>query len=276
MLSGRRSRRVVPARRSLVAPLRAAGDGRRAAGDHLRQRRQPAGRACERPRARDCGAHRARRRTLARGSAAADRDVAAVARSAARSACSSPRGAATCCSAMFTGGAAIIDLDTRFDWRVLLFAVSVTMICGLAAGILPALRSTRIAPTEAIKAQARQVGHAGGRRGALVGKSLVTAQMAFCLLLLVVAGLFIRSMQALVAHRRRLRSRSPARGADGRAQHGLLGRAASGAVRPRARAPPAHPWRGVGQPVAQRSARHVLARQQPDRSRAIRRRRTNG
>ena len=99
---------------------------------------------------------------------------------------------------MFTGDAAIIDLDIRFDWRVLLFAVTLTMICGLAAGILPALRSTRIAPTEAIKAQARQVGHAGGRRGALVGKSLVTAQMAFCLLLLVVAGLFIRSMQALV------------------------------------------------------------------------------
>ena len=99
---------------------------------------------------------------------------------------------------MFTGGAAIIDLDIRFDWRVLLFAVTLTMICGLAAGILPALRSTRIAPTEAIKAQSRQVGHAGGRRGALVGKSLVTAQMAFCLLLLVVAGLFIRSMQALV------------------------------------------------------------------------------
>ncbi len=98
---------------------------------------------------------------------------------------------------LFTGGAAIIDLDTSFDWRVLLFAVSLTVICGLAAGILPALRSARIEPTDAIKAQARQVGHAGGRRGAVVGKSLVTAQMAFCLLLLVVAGLFMRSMQAL-------------------------------------------------------------------------------
>jgi predicted permease len=98
---------------------------------------------------------------------------------------------------MFTGAAATIDLDTSFDWRVLLFAVALTMVCGLLAGILPALRSTRVAPTDAIKAQARQVGHAGGRRGAVVGKSLVAAQMAFCLLLLVVAGLFVRSMQAL-------------------------------------------------------------------------------
>jgi predicted permease len=98
---------------------------------------------------------------------------------------------------LFTGGSAIIDLDIRFDWRVLLFAVTLTMICGVLSGILPALRSTRIAPTDVIKAQSRQVGDAGGRRGALIGKSLVAAQMAFCLLLLVVAGLFIRSMQAL-------------------------------------------------------------------------------
>jgi predicted permease len=99
---------------------------------------------------------------------------------------------------LFTGGVATIDLDTSFDWRVLLFIVSLTIICGVAAGILPALRSTRVAPTDAIKAQARQVGHAGGRRGALVGKTLVAAQMAFCLLLLVVAGLFVRSMQSLM------------------------------------------------------------------------------
>ncbi len=41
------------------------------------------------------------------------------------------------------------------------------------------------------------MGDAAGRGGALVGKSLVAAQMAFCLLLLVVAGLFMRSMQSL-------------------------------------------------------------------------------
>ena len=193
----RRPRRVVPARRSLVAPVRAAGDGRRAAGDHLRQRGQPAGRARERARARDCRTHRARRRTLARRPAAARGNDDAVVVGGALGLLVAAWGRDLLLS-MFTGGAAIIDLDTSFDWRVLLFAVSVTMVCGLAAGILPALRSTRVAPTDAIKAQARQVGHAGGRRGAVVGKSLVAAQMAFCLLLLVVAGLFVRSMQALM------------------------------------------------------------------------------
>jgi predicted permease len=98
---------------------------------------------------------------------------------------------------MFTGGATTIDLDTRFDWRVLLFTVLLTTVCGVAAGILPALRSTRVAPTDAIKTQSRQVGYAGGRR-AVAAKMLVAVQMAFCLLLLVVAGLFIRSIQALM------------------------------------------------------------------------------
>ena len=165
---------------------------------------------------------------------------------------------------MFTGGAAIIDLDTRFDWRVLLFAVSVTMICGLAAGILPALRSTRVAPTDAIKAQARQVGHAGGRRGAIVGKSLVAAQMAFCLLLLVVAGLFVRSMQSLMQtdvgfdRDRLLVARMDVR------SMGYTNDRAAGALRSRARAAPADSGSGLGQPVAQRAARHVVAGQQPD------------
>jgi predicted permease len=101
--------------------------------------------------------------------------------------------------AMFTGGASTIDLDITFDWRVLGFTVALTMICGLLSAVLPALRTTRVAPTDVIKTQARQVGHPGGRRGALVGKSLVAAQMAFCLLMLVLAGLFIRSMQALAS-----------------------------------------------------------------------------
>ena len=166
---------------------------------------------------------------------------------------------------MFTGGAAIIDLDTRFDWRVLLFAVALTMVCGLAAGILPALRSTRIAPTDAIKAQARQVGHAGGRRGALVGKSLVAAQMAFCLLLLVVAGLFIRSMQALVQtdvgfdRDRLLVARMDVRsmGYANEQRQALYDRVLE-------RASP-HSRRRLGERVAQRTARHVVARQQPDR-----------
>ncbi|HJR58052.1 MAG TPA: ABC transporter permease [Vicinamibacterales bacterium] len=96
---------------------------------------------------------------------------------------------------MFSGSA-IIDLDTAFDWRVLAFAFAVTLVTGVAAGVGPALRGTRVSLAEGIKTQSRSVG--AGRRGALVGKSLVAAQIAFCLLLLVIAALFTRSMESLL------------------------------------------------------------------------------
>jgi predicted permease len=90
-----------------------------------------------------------------------------------------------------------IDLDTAFDWRVLGFAVGLTTIAGVAAGLGPAIRSTRIPLAEAMKAQSRSVG-VTGVRGARVGRILVAAQIAFCLLLLVLAGLFSRSMRSLM------------------------------------------------------------------------------
>jgi predicted permease len=99
---------------------------------------------------------------------------------------------------MFAQGASVVDLDPAFDPRVLVFALAVTVLAGIAAGLVPALRATRVTPTDALKTEARQVGAGGGRRGARLGKVLVTAQIAFCLLLLVVAGLFVRSMQSLL------------------------------------------------------------------------------
>jgi predicted permease len=100
--------------------------------------------------------------------------------------------------AMFVRGATVIDLDTGFDWRVLAFAVAITAVSGLLAGIGPALRGTRVPLAESMKGEGRTVGGDGGRRGQLVGKALVATQIAFCLLLLVLAVLFTRSMRSLL------------------------------------------------------------------------------
>ena len=90
------------------------------------------------------------------------------------------------------------DLNTSLDWRVLAFSAAVSTITGVACGLLPALRVTRVAVAESLKDQSRgAVGAEGGRRGLTFGKALVAAQMAFCLLLLVVAGLFGRSLRSL-------------------------------------------------------------------------------
>src|SRR6185503_2872280 len=91
-----------------------------------------------------------------------------------------------------------VDLNTGVDWRVLAFATTASILTGLLCGVLPAIRGTRVAVAESLKQEGRgAVGAEGGRRGMLVGKALVAAQMAFCLLLLVVAGLFARSLRSL-------------------------------------------------------------------------------
>ena len=67
---------------------------------------------------------------------------------------------------------------------------------GLACGLLPAFRGTRVPVSESLKLQSRAVGLVS-RRTLLAGRALVAAQMAFCLLLLIVAGLFVRSLRVL-------------------------------------------------------------------------------
>ena len=82
-----------------------------------------------------------------------------------------------------------LAFDPRVDWRVLAFALVISLVTGLAAGLVPALQSTRPALVPALKLEA---GHAG-RRQRLRG-ALLVSQLAFSMLLLVVAGLFARAL----------------------------------------------------------------------------------
>ena len=90
-----------------------------------------------------------------------------------------------------------LDLDTGLDGRVLGFSLAVSTLTGIGCGVLPAFRGTRVPVAEALKQEGRGAVTEGGRRGVLIGKALVAVQMAFCLLLLVVAGLFTRSLRGL-------------------------------------------------------------------------------
>ena len=97
---------------------------------------------------------------------------------------------------LFVPGSTTIDLDTGVDWRVLGFVVGVSVATGIAAGLAPAIRGSRIALADSLKQHSRAAG-TGGRRAMMTGRALVAAQMAFSLLLLIVAGLFGRSLQSL-------------------------------------------------------------------------------
>ena len=81
-----------------------------------------------------------------------------------------------------------LAFDPRIDWRVLVFALAASLITGLIAGVVPALQTTQPALVPALKSDA-----ASGRRQRL-RSSLLVSQIAFSMLLLIVAGLFARTL----------------------------------------------------------------------------------
>ena len=75
------------------------------------------------------------------------------------------------------------------------FAFVIACVAGLASAILPALWASRVGPAVALRLNARSVaGRRGGRRS---GALLVSTEIAMTLLLLVGAGLLLRSFQLL-------------------------------------------------------------------------------
>jgi predicted permease len=93
---------------------------------------------------------------------------------------------------MFSSYLGHFHVDTSTDARVLAFTFGVSLATALLFGLLPALRSAWVAPTAAIK------GHAGlGAPRLRLGKVLVTIQVGLSLLLVVSAGLFVRTFANL-------------------------------------------------------------------------------
>ena len=74
------------------------------------------------------------------------------------------------------------------------FTAAVTIATALLFGTAPALRSARVAPIDALKEHGRS---AGGDSRVSVSSGLVIAQVALSLVLIVAAGLFVRSFTRL-------------------------------------------------------------------------------
>ena len=81
-------------------------------------------------------------------------------------------------------------IDSPMDWRVVLFTISVALVSGLLAGIVPAIQSSNPRLADALKAGSR----GGSGRSRLRGVLVVT-QAALSVVLLVGAALFVRSLQ---------------------------------------------------------------------------------
>jgi predicted permease len=83
-------------------------------------------------------------------------------------------------------------IDLRLDWRVLAFTLAVSVLTGVLFSLLPALQSSKPDLVPALKEEGQLAGFQRSR----LRNSLVVAQVALSLVLLVCAGLIVRGLQA--------------------------------------------------------------------------------
>src|SRR5204862_1667025 len=97
---------------------------------------------------------------------------------------------------MFSGGEPL-HFETQMDAKVLGFTAVVSLLTGIFFGLAPALSTTRVELTPALKTGAGAVAFVTQRTRLALGKILVVSQVALSLLLLIAAGLFVRTLQNL-------------------------------------------------------------------------------
>jgi putative ABC transport system permease protein len=84
----------------------------------------------------------------------------------------------------------------RIDVRVLAFGLALTTVCGVAFGLVPALRASRTDLSDALRDGARSAAGGLGRiRRVGLQQSLVIGELAIALVLLIGAGLMVRTFQ---------------------------------------------------------------------------------
>jgi predicted permease len=83
--------------------------------------------------------------------------------------------------------------EVRLDTRVLVFTIAISLFTGILAGLAPALRTSKWRLSETLKEGGRGASRARGRAQGL----MVAVEMALAVVLLIGAGLMIRSLSAL-------------------------------------------------------------------------------
>lgn len=89
------------------------------------------------------------------------------------------------------GGRGMRGLEPQLDWRVMGFTLVLSLLTGIIFGLAPAWRATKVDLTPTLKDTGR--GSSAATRS-LLSRGLVVVQVALSLLLLVGAGLFVRTL----------------------------------------------------------------------------------
>jgi macrolide transport system ATP-binding/permease protein len=99
---------------------------------------------------------------------------------------------------LLANGRTAWTLHADLNWHVVGVAAALSLLTGVLFGLAPALQSTRVDVLSAIKeTQAGQPGARRSFRRASLSHALVAVQIAFSLLMLVAAGLFVRTLTNL-------------------------------------------------------------------------------
>ena len=85
-----------------------------------------------------------------------------------------------------------LNVNLGLDWRVLGFSALVSVVAGMLFGLVPAMQATRFELASVI----RDESGGGGRTRGRLRQMLVAGQVAVSVVLLVAAGLFVRSLDA--------------------------------------------------------------------------------
>jgi predicted permease len=94
---------------------------------------------------------------------------------------------------MISTGDLPLPLDVRPDWRIFAFTSAVSLLTGILFGLAPALRGTRVDPGPAMKEGARNA----TQSSRVLDRLLVITQVALSVVLMIGAGLFVRTLQNL-------------------------------------------------------------------------------
>ncbi len=98
---------------------------------------------------------------------------------------------------LMSKGGAPLNVELRLNMTVLAFTAAISIATGILFGLTPALRSTRVSLAPSLKISAGAGSAANQRTWLGSGKALVVAQVALSLVLLIGAGLFLRTLENL-------------------------------------------------------------------------------
>jgi len=101
---------------------------------------------------------------------------------------------------LLANGQENFSLHAELNWHVLSATLAVSLLCGTLFGLIPAIQSIRADVIPALKETRSSDSHARARSRSLgmnLSHALVVSQIAISLLLLVAAGLFVRTLSNL-------------------------------------------------------------------------------